>query len=62
MAENGTTHPTPEAIDFMRDLVAKLAGMDPNAPVRLDTTNTAARFADARTGKLLAVLPLVDGV
>ena len=60
MAENGTTHPSPEAIDFMKGLVAQLAAMDPSAPIRLEATSTAARFTDARSGKLLAVLQLTE--
>jgi hypothetical protein len=35
--------------------------LDVNAPVRLETTQGLARFTDARSGLLLAELPLKDG-
>ena len=53
MAERGTTHPTQQWVEFMRNLVANLATLDPDTPVRLEIVCGLARFTDATTGALL---------
>jgi len=58
MAENGTIRPTAAAVAFFRRFVAALEALDVNAPVRLDTTQAAARFTDGRSGVLLAEMQL----
>ena len=60
MAEHGTTPQSAAALEFFRRFVAALEALDINAPVRLETTQGAARFTDARSGLLLAELPLND--
>ncbi len=46
MVEAGTTHPSRYGGETMKTLVAALAAMDPNAPVRLETDLAGARFID----------------
>jgi hypothetical protein len=60
MAENGTTRPSAAALEFFRRFVTALEALEVNAPVRLETAQGAARFTDARSGLLLAELPLKD--
>jgi hypothetical protein len=56
MAEHGTTQPNGAALEFVRRLVAALEALDVNAPVRLETTEGAARSTEPRSGLLLAEL------
>ena len=58
MAAHGTTRPSAAALEFFRRFVAALEALDVNAPVRLEKTEGAARFTDARSGLLLAKTPL----
>jgi hypothetical protein len=60
MAKDDTTRPSAGALEFFRRFVAALEALDVNAPVRLETTQWAARFTDARSGLLLAEMPLTD--
>ncbi len=60
MAEDGTTPPNPAWEDFMRRLVAALRAVDPNTPIRLDSTDGIARFINARTGQLMGEFLLRD--
>jgi hypothetical protein len=60
MAENGTTRPSAAALDFLRRFGAALEALDVSTPVRLETTQRAARFTDARSGLLLAEVPRKD--
>lgn len=53
MAERGTTHPTQQWVEFMRNLVVNLATLDPDTPVGLEIVCGLARFTDATTGALL---------
>jgi hypothetical protein len=62
MAEDGTTRPNAKGIQFIRDVVAALAPLDADTPIRLETSDTEASFRDAATGRLLARLLLVDDV
>lgn len=58
MASDGTTRPTPSAVEFMKRLITKLEGIDPGAPIRLEITAGVARFTDVKSGAVLAELPL----
>lgn len=60
MAERGTTRPSAEALESFRHFVVALEALDVNAPVRLETTQGAARFTDARSGLLLAEMHFED--
>ena len=60
MAEDGTTPLNPAWEDFMRRLVAALRAVDPNTPIRLDSTGGIARFINVRTGQLLGEFLLRD--
>jgi hypothetical protein len=62
MAEDGTIRPTSTALAFFRRFVATLEALDVNAPVRLETTQAAACFTDARSGVLLAEMQLKDDI
>jgi hypothetical protein len=62
MAEDGTTHPSVEAVETMKTLVAALSAMDSNAPVRLEEVHSSARFIDPLTGRLLAEFRLAADV
>jgi hypothetical protein len=62
MAEDGTIQPTAATLAFFRRFVAALEALDVNAPVRLETTQAAARFTDARSGMLLAEMQLKDHI
>jgi hypothetical protein len=49
---------SPAGLEFSRRLVAALENIDADAPVRIETTQGAARFIDVRSGLLLAELPM----
>jgi hypothetical protein len=58
MSEEGTTKAPAHAVGFFKQLVEKLSVMDPEAPVRFTTSDGVAKFANARTGEVLAELKL----
>ena len=60
MAEDGTTPNNPRWEDFMRRLVARLKAVDPNTPIRLESTDGIARFTNERSGQLLGEFCLKD--
>jgi putative transposase len=62
MAEDGTTHPSADAVESMRRLVAALSAMEPNAPVRLEAVDSSARFIEPLTGQVLAEIRLAADV
>jgi hypothetical protein len=62
MAEDGTIRPTATALAFFRRFVTTLEALDVNAPVRLETTQAAASFTDARSEVLLAEMQLKDDI
>jgi hypothetical protein len=51
---------SPDGMSFMRQLVDALSSLDPNTPVRLDTSNDEMIFINALTGATLAQLRLGD--
>jgi hypothetical protein len=54
MAQDGTTNPAPQWVDFMRRLIANLESLDPNAEIRLEATLKRVCFSHASTGSILA--------
>jgi len=58
MAERGVTNPPPYLMPHMRELVAGLAALDPEAPVRLERHGNQMRFIAAETGAIIADCPL----
>jgi hypothetical protein len=60
MAEDATTRPSPMGLEAMKQLVAALSVMDADAPVRLESSGSSARFIDPQTGRLLAEFQLAD--
>jgi hypothetical protein len=53
-AQDGTTHPKPEWVEFMRRVVAALEALNPDARIRLEVTPTRVCFSDSSTGAVLA--------
>ena len=60
MAEKGTTHPKPEVIAGMKQLVASLSAMPPDAKVRLEIQDGKTRFRRASTSDLLVEFDFKD--
>jgi hypothetical protein len=60
MAERGTTHPKPEVVAGMRQLVAGLSALPSDALVRFENQNGKWRFRVASTGDLLVEFDFTD--
>lgn len=58
MAERGVTNPPPDLIPHMRQLVAGLSALDPEAPVRLERHGERMNFIAAETGMVIDSIPL----
>ena len=60
MAEKGTTHPKPEVVAVMRQLVAGLSALPFDAKIRLEIQGGKTRFRTASTGDLLVEFDFHD--
>jgi hypothetical protein len=60
MAENGTTRPSAAGLQFFKQFVAALEGLERSAPVKLQIHDGVASFTDESSGTLLAQIRISD--
>ncbi len=60
MAEKGITHPPPETVKFVRELVGGLSVLPPDTKIRLYSEGRYCRFTISDSGTLLAEITFPD--